>query len=218
MGLLQDSDVAEVRERFEELTTPVKLIHFTQELNLEYGREARQLLEELTQISGKVSLEIYDFQSDKEKVAEYAIDNVPATVIRNGKDYGIRFYGLPAGFEFSALIDAVLAVSKGDSGLRPETREKLAQLTEPLHLQVFTTPTCPYCPPAVRMAYQFAIESDLVRADGIEATEFPDLAERFHVFAVPRTVINEGAYVEGSLPEGFFLDAILRTLEPAQQS
>ena len=63
--------------------------------------------------------------------------------------------------------------------MRPETRERLAQLTEPLHLQVFTTPTCPYCPPAVRMAYQFAVESDLIRADGIEATEFPDLAERF---------------------------------------
>jgi hypothetical protein len=61
----------------------------------------------------------------------------------------------------------------------------------------------------VRLAYQFAMESDLVRADGIEATEFPDLADRFRVYAVPRTVINNGAYVEGSLPEGFFLDAIL---------
>ena len=65
----------------------------------------------------------------------------------------------------------------------------------------------------MRRAYQFAMECDLVRADGIEATEFPDLAERFRVFAVPRTIINDGAYVEGSLPEGFFLDAILKTLE-----
>jgi glutaredoxin-like protein len=216
MGLLQDSDVAEIRERFAELANPVKLVHFTQELNLEYGSEARQLLEELTQISGKILLETFDFQNDKDKVAEYAIDKVPATVIRNGKDYGIRFYGLPAGFEFSALIDAILAVSKGDSGLRPETREKLAQLTQPLHLQVFTTPTCPYCPPAVRMAYQFALESDLVRADGIEATEFPDLAERFRVTAVPRIIINGEAHVEGTLPENFFLDAILKTLEPQE--
>jgi glutaredoxin-like protein len=218
MGLLQDSDITEVRERFEELITPVKLIHFTQESNLEYGREALQLLEELTQISSKVTLETCDFQRDKEKVAEYAIDQVPATVIRNGKDYGIRFYGLPAGFEFSALLDAILVVSKGDSGLRPETREKLAQLTEPLHLQVFTTPTCPYCPPAVKMAYQFAIESDLVRADGIEATEFPDLAEMYQVMAVPRTIINGNAHVEGTLPEHFFLDAILKTLKPREAS
>src|ERR1700691_3914089 len=108
MGLLQDSDVAEIRERFEELTSPVKLIHFTQELNLEYGREARQLLEELAQISDKVSLETYDFLIDKEKVAEYAVDKVPATVIRNGKDHGLRFFGLPAGHEFAALLDAIL--------------------------------------------------------------------------------------------------------------
>jgi hypothetical protein len=68
----------------------------------------------------------------------------------------------------------------------------------------------------VRLAYQFAIESDLVRAEGIEATEFPDLAERFRVFAVPRTIINDGDYVEGALPEGFFLDAILKTLEDSR--
>ncbi len=64
----------------------------------------------------------------------------------------------------------------------------------------------------MRLAYQFAIESDLVRADGIEATEFPDLTERYRVFAVPRTIINGGAAVEGAMPEGLFLDAILKTL------
>jgi glutaredoxin-like protein len=141
MGLLCETDVAEVRERLEEMANPVKLVHFTQEQNLEYGREARQLLEELAQINDKISLEAYDFLIDKEKVAEYAIDKVPATVIRNGKDYGIRFFGLPSGYEFAALLDAIVAVSKGDSGLKPESREKLAQLTQPLHLQVFTTPT-----------------------------------------------------------------------------
>ena len=65
----------------------------------------------------------------------------------------------------------------------------------------------------MRLAYQFAMESDLVRADGVEATEFPDLVERYRVFAVPRTVINDGPFVEGSLPEGFFLDAILKAVD-----
>ena len=141
MGLLRDSDMEEVRERLKEMVNPVKLVHFTQELNLEYGREARQLLEELSQISDKLSLETYNYLIDKEKVAEYAVDKVPATVIRNGKDYGIRFFGLPAGYEFAALLDAIMAVSEGDSGLQPESRQKLAQLTQPVHLQVFTTPT-----------------------------------------------------------------------------
>jgi glutaredoxin-like protein len=213
MPLLKDTDLEEVREILLEMKSPVKLVHFTQEEGLQYGRETRQLLEELAAVSSQISLEVYDFQKDTEKVREYGIEQVPATVIRNGKDYGIRFYGLPAGYEFSTLMDAIVVVSKGDSGLRPESRERLAQLAKPLHLQVFTTPTCPYCPPAVRMAYQFAMESDLVRADGIEATEFPDLAQRFHVMAVPRTIINGHAHVEGTLPENFFLDAVLKAME-----
>ncbi len=67
----------------------------------------------------------------------------------------------------------------------------------------------------MRLAHRFAMENDLIRADAVEASEFPDLAGRYSVFAVPKTVINEGAFIEGSLPEEFFLDGILKTLEPA---
>jgi glutaredoxin-like protein len=141
MGLISDSDAAEVRSIFQEMVNPVKLVHFTQELNLQYGSETRQLLEEITQLSDKLSLEVHNFLIDKEKVAEYAIDKVPATVIRNDKDFGIRFYGLPAGYEFSALLDGIVRVSKSDSGLQVESREKLAKLSKPLHLEVFSTPT-----------------------------------------------------------------------------
>ena len=141
MGLLRDEDAAEIRRRLSAMTAPVKLVHFTQELNVEYGVETRQVLEELAALSDNLSLEIYDFILDKEKVAEYGVDKVPATVIRNGKDYGIRYYGMPAGYEFATVLDAILDVSKGDSGLEAETREKLAHLTEPIHLEVFVTPT-----------------------------------------------------------------------------
>jgi len=141
MALIREEDATEIRQRLNAMAGPVKLIHFTQELNIEYGRETRQLLEELATLSDKLSLEVYDFLLDNQKVVEYGVDKVPATAVRNGKDYGIRFYGIPAGYEFAALLDAILAVSAGDSGLLPESREKLAQLTQPLHLQVFTTPT-----------------------------------------------------------------------------
>lgn len=70
----------------------------------------------------------------------------------------------------------------------------------------------------MRLAYQFAIESDLVRADGIEATEFPDLASKFRVYAVPRTIINDGDYIEGAMPEMVFLDQILKTLAPPEEA
>ena len=141
MGLIGEEDALEVRERLKEMVNPVKLIHFTQELNLEYGLEAKQLIEEVAGLSDKLSTEVYNFLLDKEKVAEYKIDKVPATVVRDGKDYGIRFYGVPAGYEFSTLLDAILSVSKGESGLGPASKEKLSHLTQSLHLEVFVTPT-----------------------------------------------------------------------------
>ena len=141
MGLIGDDDGVQIRERLQELVNPVKLIHFTQELNLEYGRESRQLLEELNALSDKLSLEVWNFLLEKEKVAEYKVDKVPATVVRNDKDYGIRFYGIPSGYEFSTLLDAIVTVSQGESGLKPESKEKLTAITQPLHLEVFVTPT-----------------------------------------------------------------------------
>jgi glutaredoxin-like protein len=141
MALIGEEDAQEIRERLKEMVNPVKLVHFTQELNLEYGREAKQLLDELAALSDKLSVEVYNFLLDKEKVAEYRVDKVPATAVRNSKDYGIRFYGLPAGYEFSSLLDAIIDVSKGDSGLGPESEDKLSNVTQPLHLEVFVTPT-----------------------------------------------------------------------------
>lgn len=141
MSLLRDDDIAAVHKRLQEMVNPVTLVHFTQELNLEYGREARQLLEELRAASGKLALEVYNFLLDKERVAEYAVDKVPATIVRNGANYGICFYGLPAGYEFPSLLDAILKVSAGDSGLSPEIRQKISTVTKPLHLEVFVTPT-----------------------------------------------------------------------------
>lgn len=141
MGILGDENALEIRERLKEMVDPVKLLHFTQELNLEYGRETKQLLQELAALSDKLSLEIYNFLLDQDKAAEYGVDKVPATVVRNSKDYGIRFYGLPAGYEFSTMLDAIIAVSKGDSGLQAETKDKLRNITQPLHLEVFVTPT-----------------------------------------------------------------------------
>jgi glutaredoxin-like protein len=141
MGLIRDEDAVEIRERLQEMVNPVKLVHFTQELNLQYGREAQQLLKDLVALSDKLSLEVYNFLLDKEKVSEYGVDKVPATAVRNGKDYGIRFYGMTAGYEFSSLLDAILDVSKGDSGLGEESKEKLKKIAQPLHLEVFVTPT-----------------------------------------------------------------------------
>jgi len=64
----------------------------------------------------------------------------------------------------------------------------------------------------VRLAHHLAVASDLIRGDCIEATEFPDLAQRYMVMAVPKTVVNERVSFEGAVPEAEFVDAVLRAV------
>jgi len=139
--MLQERDRQVVRKRLERLDKPIRLINFTQELECEFCRETRMLLEEVTALSDKVSLEVYNFQTDRQERDAFQIDKIPATVIMGEKDYGIRYYGVPSGYEFASLLETMLLISGGDSGLAQETRRRLAQLDKPLHLEVFVTPT-----------------------------------------------------------------------------
>ncbi len=157
MAFLKKSDQQALRAEFQGLVQPVELVLFTAEDECEYCRETKQLLEEIVALSPKLALETYDLQQDPQRASQLRIDKAPAIAVLNGKDYGIRYYGIPSGYEFGSLIEDILDVSKGDSGLKPETKAALAKVTQPLHLQVFVTPTCPYCPQAVRLAHRMAM-------------------------------------------------------------
>jgi glutaredoxin-like protein len=141
MGLMNERDRREVQKQLAALTGPVKLVNFTQELACQYCRETELLLREVSELSDKISLEIYNFQLDKEKAAQYKVDKIPATVVEGTKDYGIRFYGIPLGYEFVTLLEAIKDVSRGSTELPTEAKAVVAQIQQPVHLQVFTTPT-----------------------------------------------------------------------------
>ncbi len=114
----------------------------------------------------------------------------------------MRFLGAPAGYEFMSLIEAVILAGTNDSRLDPESRALIAaNVTAPLDIQVFVTPTCPHCPRAVTLAHRMAVESPLIRASCVEATEFMDLSRKFRVTGVPKTVVNESIEILGALPE-----------------
>ena len=94
-------------------------------------------------------------------------------------------------------------MSRGTSTLKLESRTNLASLTKPVHVQVFVTPTCPYCPKVASLAHQAAVECDNVTADVIEISEFPDLAAQYHVHGVPKVVqhgLGDGVVDPGPAP------------------
>jgi glutaredoxin-like protein len=223
--LISEKDAEFLRGEFEtNLVNPVKLVMFTQEIECQFCAETRQIVEEISSLSDKISSEIYHFVTDKATAEIYDVDKIPAIAVlrvEDGeeKDYGIRFFGIPSGYEFTTVIEDIIDVSRGDSGLQPKSREAVAGITEPVHFQVFVTPTCPYCTQAVRLAHKFAMESDLITADMVESVEFPHLANKYQVYGVPRTVINETVHQEGAVPEPMMLAKLLEAVgqQPAHE-
>jgi glutaredoxin-like protein len=209
MALIDDAVAAQLKEELARLVHPVRLAVFSSSLASPESEQVRRLVEELAALDARLQAESYNFVLDKEKAEALGVTRIPAiAVLGETKDYGVRFYGVPTGFEFGTLIDAILDVSAGDSGLEPATREALAELEQPVHVQVFTTPTCGYCPKAVQLAYRFAIESDKVTADGVEVTGFTDLVQRYNLSSVPKTVVGDKSEFVGAQPERLLLEHV----------
>lgn len=210
----------QIQQVFDGIEQPVQVLLFTSNETCDYCNETKQLLEEVVALNHKIELSVHDIDQEPEIASRYSVTNIPGIVIAAKdqqvvKNLGIQFSGIPSGHEFSTLINDILLVSRRDSGLDTKTRDYLKNLDKPLHLQVFVTPTCPYCPRAVLLAHQMAMENpNMILAEGVEATEFPELANRFNVRGVPQTVINAGVgMVVGAVPEQNLLAQIRQALQ-----
>lgn len=210
MSLIPEEHIKHVKSELEEkLKEPVKIVMFTQEVECQFCAQTKQLLNELAALTEKISVEVYDFVADADKAKEYGVDKAPAIVIISEKDYGIRFYGMPYGYEFQTFLEGIISVSTGKTDLSEGNKKQLKEIKKPVHIQVFVTLTCPYCPMVASLAYKFAIENDMVEADVIEVGEFPYLGNRYGIMGVPKTVINEKTEFVGALPEDLFLEHVL---------
>ena len=216
MGLMQDKDRAAVREAFAGLARPAHLVLFTSAESGEYSDVARDLLTEVVELHPQLSMEVFDLEADAARAAELDVDKAPAIAMLGGServDHGIRFFGVPSGYEFATLIEGIRLVGgAAPVALQPATQTFLDGLAAPMRLQVFATPTCPYCPRAVILAYQLALASPHIIAEGVEVSEFPDLGDRYAVMGVPKTVIDELVHVEGAVPEGMLLERLREAL------
>jgi alkyl hydroperoxide reductase subunit AhpF len=142
MSILTDPDRDAVRAELARLGGPVKLVVFSQSLMAgDLCRENEMLVKEVAELSDQVSVEILNLAIDRERAEAYGVDQVPAIVVEGARDYGIRFYGVPTGYEFSNLIDAIIVASTGEPALSDETKSSLAALAGPVEIKVFSTPT-----------------------------------------------------------------------------
>ncbi len=210
MGLIPKEKGQQLKEEFEKnLKDEVRILVFTQETECPLCKQARELAEEVGAFSNKIKVEVHDFVKDSDKAKKYQIDKVPAIAVLGKKDYGIRFYGLAYGYEFKPFTESIINVSKGATNLSEETKKKLAAIEKPVQIQVFVSLTCPYCPLVTSLAHQFALESDLVRADMVDVGEFPHLGQKYNIMGVPKTVINEKTEFVGAVPEELFVQQVV---------
>jgi glutaredoxin-like protein len=213
MAMLNDEVRGQVKDMLGTLPNAVRLLVFTKPEDCDYCDTIVDLTTELSDVVDDLTVEVFDVAEDGNQAETYHIDKAPAIAIVGNEDYGLRFFGIPANYEFSTLLHGIQVAAAGASTqLDDETRDYLQALETPIHYQVFVTPTCPYCPGAASLAYDMAVESEQVRSEVIEASEFQTLASEYDVMGVPLNVINGAERVEGRAPADMILDAIKKAV------
>jgi glutaredoxin-like protein len=216
MALIDEGTKTKLRERLAGLEGPVELRLYMKPdsgrliLPGGLGCPTCSVAEELARAVAdaapeRVTLSVIDVIERPEEGIE-----VPTlTIGAPGEQARIAFQGLPSGYEFSTLLDAIERVSSKGGSLAPDLTERLSKLDTDVEVMVFVTPTCPYCPGAASMANRMALTSPRVRSVVVEANEFADLSRRFQVEGVPRTVVNRSSSFVGALPETMFVESVL---------
>jgi alkyl hydroperoxide reductase subunit AhpF len=147
MSLLSPADQEKLRESFDQMTVPVRVLFFTQTLDCEPCVQTRTILDELPALSNKIAVEEVNFVLEKDRAAQYGVDRVPALALLTQdasgevRDTRIRFLGTPAGYEFVSLVQALMLAGGHQSQLTPANRARIAAVNTPTTIQVFSTPT-----------------------------------------------------------------------------
>ena len=196
MGLISDKDREELKKMFSQrLEKDVKVVLY-KSAEFPHSKDAEEILKEVSELSDKITVDVKE-GGGKQRYPYITFEG----------HENIVFEGLPSGYEFVSLIEDIIMVSSGKSGLPPEI-EKEAKEKGETEIKVFITPTCPYCPRAVLTAHKFAFVNPKIKGVMVESLEFPDYANKYSVMAVPKIVINEKVQFEGAVPEKFFLQKI----------
>lgn len=210
MALFEENVKQQLKGILEQLGEEVQIIYFTQEIECQTCRDGRQFVEEISELSDKLKLIKYNLVTDKEKSKLYNVDKVPAIALadKDGKDTGIRFYGVPGGYEINSFLSALIEVSGKGAELPPQIDERVKKIKKDVHIQVFVSLGCPYCPDAVATAHRLALENENIIADMVETSQFPHMAIKYNVSGVPKVIINENHEFTGAQPITAFLDMI----------
>ncbi len=188
----------------------VQMVLFTEEGTCNTCKETKQLLNEVSQLSEKVSVIQKDRENDREAAEKYGITMSPSFVVLDSEGHykGVKFNGIPAGHEINSFLSALVDMSGMDYGFDQTIKNRLSKIEKPVNIKVFVTLSCPHCPGAVQNAHRLAMLNDNIEGEMIEAQTFGELSQKFNVSGVPKIVINDEHEFVGNQPLEQYLDQI----------
>ena len=210
---MDDATKEQVKEMFSELVDDVTIHLFVQDHECLYCNDVRDMVDQLAELSDKVTVNEHKGSLDESDAKEMGVEHTPAIVLHGKKPYNIKFYGIPAGHEFGALVGTILDVSTGTAPLDNDVIEDIASIDKPINIKVFVTPQCPYCPNMTRLAHQAAIINPKISSEMIESLEFQEETAKYGVFGVPKTIINETTTIDGLSPIEMFVEKLFEAVD-----
>ena len=193
-----------------EIPEKVNVLFFTSEKKCRSCRDTQQYITEFSELNENIDLTVYDQERDNEKIDEFQIERFPAIVIldKSGIDRGVKFYGIPAGYEVHSLITSIKEAGGISRPNSEEIEKRIKKINNKIHIKVFVTPQCPHCPSAVIAGHNLAFLNENIICDMIESSTFTEQSQKYKVRGVPKIIINETHELTGSQPISKFLEVI----------
>ncbi|NPD89146.1 MAG: glutaredoxin [Asgard group archaeon] len=219
MSLDVDENIKrQVKEIFQHMENIVYVKLFADKDRCLTCAQTKEIIELLAELAPEnmIDITVYDQEDNPPEIQKYNVERFPTILLHGEKEHDVVFTGIPSGYEFGTLVEDILDISARKVTLKSENLEKVEKIDKPIKIQVFVTPTCPYCTSAVRIAHKLAMANPNIIGEMVEATEFPQLAQKYYVMGVPKTVINEGAVqFEGAYSEDQFVEKVMEAYKKA---
>lgn len=212
MALFDQETTKQLEDIFKGLKETVNVVLFTDEKNCDTCEDTKSFLEEIQVLSDKIVLKQFDLNKDSDEAGKYNIDKAPAIRLldKDSHDFGVTFYGIPAGHEINSFVAGLMELSGAGETLPEAMKLDLDKVNKKVNIKVFVTLGCPHCSGAVSKAHKLAFENPNIEAEMIECGTFPELANKYDVSGVPKIVFNDTEELIGNQPFDQFVSTLLK--------
>ncbi len=208
--MLSDHTREQILSAPRRMNKPVRLVLFTSDTGCPACPDMIELARAIKDRFDRIALETYDLVMDRDKTEQYGVNFAPALVVQGGDGQAVTFYGMIQDILLDDLLSTIIAVSNARVWFPDNVRRALAHLVHDVSIRVFVESDCLKCKPVTETAIGLGLESKLISASIVVASDFPELVKRYHVSELPKTIFGENLHMDGHVTEDVFLEMIFQ--------